>query len=1157
MLTQQNALLPSSVGLPHVIPVSKLPRNLQEVNEAKAARRAEIEKRCAALAPPLLPDVLRHTESYQAAMQISQPLTDAAWGMLLPRLLAQRDAAEQIEYKRAEQMRIMQAVRETTQQQEVSSKPKQDALDREFENTRAPLRKTLAASADEIISEKWGCGKGLTKKDIPIFAADVLTHVRQRYQAEQGKQDAEEPSLVPHSHGDLVRPHLCLADMKWLFDAKVRPLIEGQTRDLFVCNACEGNNKRYAFEGMIQHYGAKHTTTFSKGNIVIHWQTADWPEEPPFRTKPVPKTSRDFVPGTDSAWVKAISSVPANASQRLAGPSRGTTATPQTAYLSASFLPMESPASALPILYSSTGLFAPPPDVANGYYDYAQAHQSAPYPYSTQTYGHPGQNVPAYAHYANQNPFVAGVNAYTQAGFVTSPQLHSPQTLSLARLIQSPGTGLASPTLSQFMSQQTNATLYHDQLNELAKVAREVWESTSGVRDLYQSVRLQVIIYHVVSKFNIRFSNEPNLDLFTDALATHVLMRPIKNANGLACKTCISSDQMGFAAYKSYSSRLGKTKLYNVSSLITHFKTVHLEGTSRNHEDSASLLTERLDWKRDMIELPEQELIADLVRAPGMDDDKLQTIAEAFPNIFPLPLPRIGLIRDPEPQLQARFGASRDASSWQDHHNKRSGKLNGKFVQPETSYTGGGVAPEDDCQTPPVLRDSQWPVPAPDVDEYDPRHPVSTDKGDGSKSTTYQHRERSLDRHGHLHDDSDVSRHMQHPRVEKIKPRLAEQDNNLWLRRHPQQNDSDHYNLPSTYTYNGLHSSSAYRTLTHPDIGDVRPRRISPALYAPFHRNVSPYVERVHTEEALDPRPSEHREPSRSPSVPRAEPGQDLSLPISTRGVVKYVPQQERMMYEQEQLVYQQGSPAMVSRVDTAATYPAQRVIEVLGGEYLSGGHGSLPFSSTRRPEHPVQMPPESLLWDDGRYRYERPRDISNRRHNELTRPDQHSKYPSESVELELRPRSRRYLRYEEQQRQFSKARSESPTVTTYASDRVYYRERSVSRYDPAAPSVRRSPVLMETGYVPMERPRGRQRSPVEHGYDQSSAPSLAPMYEDEYGQPIDFVRLRKPDPYVNTYHHPRDESTQYVPHGEVVRREPMPEARQYIYYEDQIAHRR
>jgi len=72
-------------------------RILQQVAELKAARRAEIERRCMLLSPPITAGVLAHMPSFQAAIQIAQPLGTGTWESLEPRLLLQREEAEQRE----------------------------------------------------------------------------------------------------------------------------------------------------------------------------------------------------------------------------------------------------------------------------------------------------------------------------------------------------------------------------------------------------------------------------------------------------------------------------------------------------------------------------------------------------------------------------------------------------------------------------------------------------------------------------------------------------------------------------------------------------------------------------------------------------------------------------------------------------------------------------------------------------------------------------------------------------------------------------------------------------------------------------------------------------------------------------------------------------
>lgn len=243
------------------------------------------------------PNLLQHMESFQAAMQITTPLTDAAWDMLKPRILAQRDSAELAEHARASQLAALQAAIPSTSMDDLIPKPAKETYDREYEDAQAPLRKRLEEYADDLINGQWVGGKVLDGSNTPIFAIQVLQHVRQRY-----NQDKElamlpkfEPPPVKKGQDPPLEPFLSLDNMKWVYDNKVRPLTDVHCKEHFLCAGCDEERKPkwFAFEGLIQHYGAKHTSSFSKGNIIVHWQTAQWPDQPPFHTNPGPWLKMD------------------------------------------------------------------------------------------------------------------------------------------------------------------------------------------------------------------------------------------------------------------------------------------------------------------------------------------------------------------------------------------------------------------------------------------------------------------------------------------------------------------------------------------------------------------------------------------------------------------------------------------------------------------------------------------------------------------------------------------------------------------------------------------------------------------------------------------------------------------------------------------------
>ncbi|TKA71640.1 hypothetical protein B0A55_07576, partial [Friedmanniomyces simplex] len=236
------------------------------------------------------------------------------------------------------------------------------------------------------------------------------------------------------------------------------------------------------------------------------------------------------------------------------------------------------------------------------------------------------------------------------------------------------------------------------QLNQLSADAREVWDTLDGVKDFMECIRIHTVLHHVVERFRERFGVKPTLDLLTDALATHVLMRPMKNAHRLACKVCVAGQTDGSAANPSYYARIRNVKLWNASSLISHFKIMH-----QPQEGAGGF-----DWAKDMIELPETQLVSELIRTPGMDDEKLALVAAAFPGAFPQPLPRIGLVTEAPPDVGPDSGLA----------NRLLDRLNKKQPQGKKRkrQQANGTAAKG--------REGSRDLPEPGEDEYDPRKPM-------------------------------------------------------------------------------------------------------------------------------------------------------------------------------------------------------------------------------------------------------------------------------------------------------------------------------------------------------------------------------------------------------------------------------------------------
>ena len=635
-------------------------RNIRDVNEAKLVRRAEIERRCLSLDPPLEANVLFHMESFQASLQISTVLTDNAWEILKPRLLAQRESAELRERERIQQSKLLQVKSEERKHQEAQLKETKELLDKEWDTIQAPIRERLGVFADEIIKASWKGGNSVTKDNCPKFAADVLLYARQKFyddvvQKDKARRAGE--NVRPDPPNDPPARKLILENMKWLFDNKVKNFTEQFQKDLFLCNGCEGNFKFYGFEGVIQHYAAKHTTSLSLGSVVVHWR-AEWPENPPFN--PDPRIAQ--VP-----YYSASLPISSLAQNQYSGP-------PQPIVTFSDYAQMAAPSVQPPQEHGSQ--YSPssyqiqyPVQLQSGHY---QLLSTTPNGYS-QTSIHNGISQPDSKYHTPrpENPAVVahGFQSFSENSTTRLQPSHPRNSLNpyhpVAQQVANPGGYLPRhpggpypgslpavssvkpvPTYSTRIASihelktMSGADLYSAQMNEMAHQAHSVWVGTSGIKDFPQSVRIFIVIHHTVFCFMQKYAIEPSLAMFIDCLNHDPLLRPVRSLNGLACKTCVT---LGTGTGDDYHThpRLIATdrKLYTLPHLLDHFTTVHLERVLSAINLLSGLEPSGPDWKRDMIELPAMPLIVNLVNARGIDGSKFQLIAAAFPNIFPDSLP--------------------------------------------------------------------------------------------------------------------------------------------------------------------------------------------------------------------------------------------------------------------------------------------------------------------------------------------------------------------------------------------------------------------------------------------------------------------------------------------------------------------------------------
>jgi hypothetical protein len=612
----------------------------------KAARRAEIERRCLLLDPPLAAGVLAHMASFQAAIQIIQPLTDSAWEVLKPRLLSQREEAEQRENDRIAQTRVVQERCDERRYQDTQAKgdPK-DLGDKEWDDIQAPLRLRTGGYADEIIRDGWGGGEKVSPESCPLFAAEVLIYVRKRFYAEVAKDEAAfraagtEPEMDP-SNGPYTR-RLTLENMKWIFDTKVKPHTEQYRKELFLCNACDYASKYYGFEGVIQHYAAKHTSALSAGSVVVHWKS-EWPEYPPFNPDPIAATVNSYYPAAPSA------SVP------FAGP--GGQSMPQTyGYGGYQSAPLVGPvqASNIHVYQESPGHYyghpnfgdqysgldnAPypppqPPQQPQPYPDSSQAYHASqysmapaapiPHSYSSAPYDYNQQNFdgtyPLHPQVLYTSPHSRNTYPATVADVPEQQPAYTHPVAQYSTTYNQP----ASYGSNNFSTMPQRSREYISQLQELARYAREVWNSIGSLKEVPGSVKVYTIIHHLLVRFRASFQEDPPLSMLVEGLSNNKDMRPVRNVNGLLCKAC----KLGMAG----SNSAPQKKHFSFPQLVNHFHLLHDQEAPQNAPGYQP------GWKRDMVVLPDISKLALIVNAPGMDDKKLRIFTEAIPEILSTP----------------------------------------------------------------------------------------------------------------------------------------------------------------------------------------------------------------------------------------------------------------------------------------------------------------------------------------------------------------------------------------------------------------------------------------------------------------------------------------------------------------------------------------
>ena len=614
-------------------------RSVGEVNQRKAERRAEIERRCLQLDPPIKATTLPYMDAFNNAMQIPMALNDNAWEVLKPRLIAQHDAALKKEEAFLAINKNSQPPTEQRRKNEEELKQAQALLERQHNEAQRPVREKLAAYADELIRSDWNGGAGVVKDNAPQFAADLLIYVRSKFFEGVGESDdllqPRTPFTPSRSLPGKTDQHLTLEDMKWVYETKIKPITQRYSKEIFLCGACDIDRKHYALDAVIQHYAAKHTHQFSNGTAVVYWK-ADWPSEPPFDKKPIrsprnrpvdhngvsPMYQRDLGRPhyTDSLFAMPEHTYPSRS---------GLVMTPDVAYHppvryaasaysvddevhqpGARLVPIQGTIAGTQMYGSGAGYetyFVPVSPASPAF----SARGLAAAPYRGQTSDAYQRPYPLH-HYDTMSP--AGMNGY------------GPQPISLI-----PATRLDHRSLAQ---PGQPAGFHQIQVTEVARNAREIWDDTDGIESLPDSVRTHVIIQHVVLRFREKYTNEPTLTLFTDALLSDSHMKPLQTLDGLFCKSCTVQDDS-----INHSDDI-RTE-YKLPDLLKHFQSSHMESAIPPRTPYTGLDIPRPDWKFDMVQLPDERTIRELRRSPGMTNYKLNLITIVLSRYFEYRLPRL------------------------------------------------------------------------------------------------------------------------------------------------------------------------------------------------------------------------------------------------------------------------------------------------------------------------------------------------------------------------------------------------------------------------------------------------------------------------------------------------------------------------------------
>lgn len=339
--------------------------------------------------------------------------------------------------------------------------------------------------------------------------------MRKRFYAELAKDTAAARAAGTNITADPPEgpwtQKLTLENMKWVFDIKIRPFTDAFRKELFVCNRCPGNSKKYSLEAVTQHYAAKHTSTLSKGNAVVYWR-AEWPEESIFNPEPGSNMLPD--PGRKLQHQPlADTQLPLNYNSHI-GLTPGNPAVPMAEQPNG--CAEQETVAAMP---SYANMISTP----KSSFWATMNNKRQPHQLDNEAHMFDPMADFQYSHFHAKN--------YPKGGYSMAPREHP----------------------------------FRLQVDFMAKITCSIWGQLSIARNLPASVKLRVTIHHIAKAFQQEFLVPAPLETFMEGLERNRGSMDMLQVSHLHCKACLEFTTLPFDS----------NEPFTFDGLVNHFYNQH------------------------------------------------------------------------------------------------------------------------------------------------------------------------------------------------------------------------------------------------------------------------------------------------------------------------------------------------------------------------------------------------------------------------------------------------------------------------------------------------------------------------------------------------------------------------------------------------------